>query len=146
MARLGFLRRKGKEEDKGSAVQPKPKSLLEELCGDDRELYEALATVILFNPELVVQEGIESYVRKAEEYEKAKDLVRARIAYQVAGAVALYDGNISKAQTLFKKAAEVDPSYSYKKVFEYLSKKENLQKALAVGQEFYAKTGKAEKE
>jgi tetratricopeptide (TPR) repeat protein len=146
MMLLGVFRKKEKEEKKEAATpQPVQKTLLEGLCGDDKELYEVVITTILLNPEMTVKEGVNSYLEKAKEYEKAKDYMKARIAYQVAGEISLYEGKLSQAQDFFKKAAEVDLDYAYRKVFEYFSKKEKAEKVLAIAQEFYAKTGKRTK-
>jgi len=138
MISFGILRKKEKEEKK----EPTKKTLLEELCGGDSELYQVLSRTVLLNPEMTLTEGINSYVEKAQEYEKSGDYVRARAAYQAAGEIYLYEGKLAQTQKFFKKAAEVDPNYVNKNVFEYYSKKENAERALTVAREFYAKTGK----
>jgi len=149
MPLLGFFRRKGKEKattetEKEPKEKPKPevKTLLDELCKNDIELCEALNRALLINPESVTKEGIESHAQKAEEYEKDQKSTNARIEYQVAGQIALHDGKLPQMQKYFKKAAEIEPDSPYKKAFEYLSKKENAEKAIAVAQEFYAKANK----
>jgi tetratricopeptide (TPR) repeat protein len=146
MAPLGFFRKKEKaaETKKETHAAPKaePKTLLDELCGGNKELREALNRTLLLNPEAMVKEGIESHVEKAEEYEKAQRTTNARIEYQVAGQIALHDGKLPQAQKFFKKAAEIEPDSPYVKAFEYFGKKENAEKAIAVAQEFYAKAGK----
>ena len=142
MASLGIFRKKKKEE-KEAATQPTQKTLLEELCGGDRELYQVLSRTILLNPEMTVKDGINSYVEKAQQHEETGDNVEARVAYQLAGEISLYEGKLTQAQKFFKKAAEVDPNYVNRKVFEYYSKKENAERALAVAKEYYRKTGKS---
>ena len=138
MAPWGISRKK-KQKTEEKTVQ---KTLLEELCGGNDELYQALSRTILLNPQLTAKEGIDSHIEKAQEYKKTGDKVRARISYQTAGEISLYEGKLAQAQEYFKKAADVDPKFENKKIFEYFSKKENAEKALAVTQEFYAKTGK----
>jgi len=147
MAPLGLFRKKEKqtaETKKDSLVASKaePKTLLDELCGGNKELREALGRALLLNPEAMVKEGIESHVEKAEEYEEAQRTTNARIEYQVAGQIALHDGKLPQVQKLFKKAAEIEPDSPYVKAFEYFGKKENAEKAIAVAQEFYAKAGR----
>lgn len=140
---LSLFRRKPKEEVKGAQAQPSPdKTLIEELCGSDKELCDASSILLLMNPELVVREGVDSFAAKAQEYERAKDTLKARIAYQVAGGIALYEGKLSQAQSLFKKAAEIDPSYSFRRVFDYINKKENAERVLAVAQKYYSRMDK----
>lgn len=139
MAPLGIFRKK---EKKATAQKLGPKTLLEELCGDDRKLYEALSRTTLLNPEMTAREGINSYIEKAQEYEKAGDHMRARVTYQTAGEISLYEGKLAQAQKFFKKASEVDPESPYKGVFEFYANKENAEKALKVAKEFYAQTVK----
>jgi len=134
---LGIFRKKEK-----AAVEPAKKTLLEELCGDDSELYQTLSKTTLLNPSMTLKEGINHHVEKAQEYEKTGDHVRARIAYQVAGELSLYQGQLAQTQKFFKKAAEVDPDFVNRKVFEYYGKKENAERALAVAKEFYSKKEK----
>ncbi len=144
MPLLGFFRRKDKEttKTKKETLTTEPKSLLDELCKNDKELREALSRALLLNPESIIEEGMESHVQKAEEYENNQKTTNARIEYQVAGQIALHDGKLPQTQKYFKKAAEIEPNSPYKKAFEYLSKKENAEKAIAVAQEFYSKTTK----
>jgi len=146
MAPLGLFRKKEKpaETKKDSHVTSKtePKTLLDELCGNNKELREALSRTLLLNPEATVKEGIEFHVEKAEEYEKAQKTTNARIEYQVAGQIALHDGKLPQVQKFFKKAAEIEPDSPYRKAFEYFGKKENAEKAIAAAQEFYAKADK----
>lgn len=147
MPLLGFFRRKEKEtaetkKETHAAQKAEPKTLLDELCKDNKELREALSRALLLNPESIIKEGIESHVQKAEEYEDAQKTTNARIEYQVAGQIALHDGKLPQMQKYFKKAAEIEPDSPYKNAFEYLSKKENAEKAIAVAQEFYTKASK----
>ena len=146
MTPLGLFRKKEKttQEKTKETLGPQPpeKTLLDELTGGDKELHEALSRTLLLNPETTVKDGMDSYAKKAEEYEQAQKPRNARIAYQVAGEIALYEGKLAQVQKFFKKAAEVEPDSPYRNIFEYLSKKENAQRALTVAQEFYTKMGK----
>jgi len=138
MATLGIFGKK-KEPEKEEA----PKTLLDELCGDDAELKSVLTRTLLLNPRMTEEGGsIDARIEKAQEYEKNKENVRARVEYHTAGELALYKGNLSQAQKFFKKAAEIDPKYPYRNVFEFFTKKEKAEKALAVAQEYYARTVK----
>jgi len=139
MTPFGIFRKKEKKAAKTELV---PKTLLEELCGDNKELYETLSRTILLNPELSIREGIYSNIEKAQEYEKTGDSTRARVLYQTAGEISLYEGKLAQAQKFFKKAAEVDLKYPQRKIYEYYIRKENAERALAVAQEYYAKTKK----
>jgi len=138
MPSLGIFGRKKKP----SETETRQKTLLEELCKDDKELYETLNHTLLLNPDQSMAEGIQFNVDKAQEYENNKDATKARIAYQAAGEISLYEGKLTQAQKFFKKAAEVDPDYAHRGIFEYFGNKDNAERALAVAQEYYAKKKK----
>jgi len=143
MTPLDIFRKKERKEKKiMEAPPPKQKILLEELCGSDKELCEVLNRTILLNPEAAVKQGTDAYVEKAHGYEKAGDHVKARIAYEAAAEISLFEGNMAQTQRFFKKASEADSDYPYRKVFDFFSKKENAERALAVTREFYVKTGR----
>lgn len=143
MGPLGFFRRRRKEaEKKEEKTESTEKSLLQELCKGDTELFSVLNHTVLLNPSRLSEEGIDSYIEKAQEFEKKKDFLRARIHYQAAGEIALYEGKLTQVQKFFKKCAELESNPEYKKVFEYYSKKANAEKALKLAQEYYTRTAK----
>lgn len=125
-----------------ATTKPAQETLLEELCKGDQNLFTALSRTILLNPETTLQEGIEFHATKAQEYENAGNNTSARIAYQIAGEIALYEGKPQQMQKYFKKAAEIEPEYPHKKDFEYLSNKENAERAIAISREFHDRTSK----
>jgi hypothetical protein len=136
MTPFGIFGRKKKIEEKIAE-----KTFLDELCGDDSDLKKVLTMILLLNPDRTGEMGgIDSHLEKAKEYENEKDHVRARVEYQVAGELALYEGKLAQVQKLFKKAAEADPDYSHKNVYEFLTKRENAEKASTVAKEYYRRT------
>ncbi len=141
MGPIGFFRRKKKAEKKEKkTTESTEKSLLEELCKGDTELYYAISHTVLLDPSRLHEEGISSHIEKAQELEKKKEFLRARINYQTAGEIALYEGKLAQAQKFFKKCAELESNPGYKKVFAYYSKKANADKALKIAQEYYTRT------
>ncbi len=140
MTPLGFFRRKKKE--KKEKPESTEKSLLEELCKGDTELFSVLSHTVLLNPSRLYKEGIETHIEKAQEFEKKKDFLRARINYQAAGEIALYEGKLTQVQKFFKKCAELESNPEYTKIFAYYSKKANAEKALKIAQEYYTQTVK----
>jgi len=112
-----FFRRK-KEAEKKEEKTPKSteKSLLEELCRGDNELLSTLSRTVLLDPRRLQEEGVDSYVEKAQEFEEKKDFLRARVNYQAAGEVALYEGKLAQVQKFFKKCAELESKPEYKHV------------------------------
>jgi len=140
MSPLGFFRRKKKEEKVEKTAKSEEKTLLEHLCGEDSELYAALSRTILLNPAQALKESTDSYAQKAAEFEEKGNLMRARILYQVAGETALYEGKTDQVQTFFKKCADTETNPEMKKVYEFYTKKKNLDKAVKVAKEYYART------
>ncbi len=143
MGPLGIFRRKKETKEKKKekkTLQSTGKSLLEDLCKDDSECFHALSHTILLDPRRLYEEGTDSYIEKAQKFEKRKDFLRARINYQAAGEIALYEGKLAKVQKFFKKCAELESDSEYKKVFAYYSKKPNAEKALKIAQEYYTQT------
>jgi len=144
MAPLGIFRKKETKKTEEAKAIPSKDTLLAELCKGNDELCNALSRTLLLNVESTKSGGgIDARVEKAQEYEKTKDFVRARVEYQVAGELALYEGKTANVQKFFKKAAEMDPSSPFKNIFEYLAKKENAEKAVAVAKEYYSRSVKA---
>jgi len=147
MGLLGLFRRKKVKGEEKEASTSSESSLLEKLCGSDVELLNALSRTLLLDPERLSDQGIDFYVKEAEEFEKKNDPLRARIHFQVAGELALYEGKLEQARKFFKKCAELESDSEYKRVFNYYSRKANAEKALKIAQEYYAqmaKTGKKE--
>jgi tetratricopeptide (TPR) repeat protein len=142
MGSLGIFRRKKEVEGKEEKKTPESteKSLLEELCKSDTELLSALSHTLLLDPSRLTEEGIDSFIEKAQGLEKNKDFLRARINYQAAGEIALYEGKLEQAKKFFKKCEELESNPEYKKIFAYFSKKANAEKALKIAKEYYART------
>jgi TPR repeat protein len=144
MTPLGiFGKKEKKEKTKEISKEQTQESLLEKLCKGDNELLDALSRTLLLDAEITKdQADIDARAESAQGYEKNKDNVRARVEYHTAGELALYEGKTALAQKYFKKAAEVDPTYAHRNIFEFFAKKENVEKAVAVAREYYAQTAK----
>jgi len=116
------------------------KSLLEELCGDDKELYTVLNIVLHPFPASLPKDSIGSYVEGAEELEKAIPDY-ARLMYQGAGEQALYQGDSKLAQKYFGKCAGLSgQDTDRRRIYEFFGKEENVKKAIVKAQEFYEKS------
>jgi len=143
MTPLGIFKRRKKETEKKVGKKVEEKTLLEDLCKGNIELYNALSRTLLIDPERTKEAGeMDARIEKAQTYEKNADYVRARIEYQAVGELALFEGKTAQVQTLFKKAAEIDPASPNRSIFEFLAKKENAEKAVAVAKEYYRRTAK----
>ncbi len=129
---LGLLDRfrKGKKEEKNTNMEhAKIITKLEELCGDDKETYEALFHTMFLDPRKV-ESSMKEAVENAKNFEKAKDATRARIQYEIAGGLAIYEGNVKKVVEFFSEAAKISPEMKYTIL-------KNPEKAVAKAQEYY---------
>lgn len=124
--------RKGKEKEKKAIVQPvQQKTALERLCGDDRETYEALLNTMFLDPRktgTTMKEAAEN----AKKFEKAKDIVRAKVWYEIAGGLAIYEGDVKRVEEFFSAAEKLSPNTRYTIL-------KNPEKAIAKAQEYYKK-------
>jgi len=103
-------------------------SLLEEICRDDPETYEALYDVMFLDPTRI-ETTLKEAASKAKELEKSGEASRAAFYYQIAGGLALYEGDVSKVKEYFSKCEELT-----KKKFKILK---NPEKAVEKAQEYY---------
>jgi len=137
MGILDIFRRKKKEVKVEEKVEEKVEvTELERLCGEDKEIYKALANTMFLDPRKI-KDSLEQFVKKAKEFEKKKDLLRARVNYEIAGGLALYKGDIKKVRRYFEKCKELSPDKEYLIL-------NNLEKAVAIAQEYYNKYLKTE--
>ena len=136
------LRQKRKEREEKAKMKELMKKLrkskLEEICGEDKELYEVLSNTLLLNPSQLKNEGIESLLEKAKNYERSNEEGRARIAYHAAGGLALYLGDLGLVRECFKKCEEKSSS-KMREIYKFFSNEENAKRALKIAQEYYKK-------
>ncbi len=108
---------------------------LEQICGEDKETYMALYHTMFLDPRKI-QYTIKDALENAKKYEKEKNLNRARIWYDIAGGIALYEGNPKKVAEYFAEAEKLSG-------LEYPIVR-RAEKAVATAQEYYKKTMKAQ--
>lgn len=138
---MGILNRlRGKDKEESDVKTPvtlekaSRKSILEEICSNDKQSYLALQTTMNLDPsklEVTEKEALE----KAKEFEKEKDAIRARVWYEVAGAIAIYEGDVKKVKQYFEKCAELSPNRKYPIL-------KNTKKAVEKAQKYYKKISK----
>lgn len=87
-------------------------SSLEKICMGDKEVYEALRRTMLLDPRRI-EVPLKEAVKKAKDFEKQKDNLRARMWYEVAGGLAIYEGDVDKVKKYFGKCAELSPESNY---------------------------------
>ncbi|MCJ7469702.1 hypothetical protein MUO74_04260 [Candidatus Bathyarchaeota archaeon] len=130
MSPLGF----GKKEEK-HAETAKALSDLEQICENDKEAYEALYHTMILNPKKV-DTSLKDAIENAKRFEKEKNMTRARIWYDIAGGLAIYEGNAKKVVELFSEAEKLSG-------IKYPILK-NAEKAVIKAQEYYKKHLKTE--
>lgn len=123
---MSFIFRKKQKEKE----EPVKKTALEELCADDKETYEALFSVMFLDPRKL-RISMEQAVENARKKEKEKDLVGARMWYEVAGGLAIYEGDVKKVVEYYETAKKISGR-------EYPILK-STEKAVAKAQEYYKK-------
>ena len=108
---------------------------LEQLCGNDKETYEALIHTMFLDPRKIETSSKEA-AENARKFEKAKDFVRARAWYEVAGGLAIYEGNAKRVVEFFTECGRISPDRKYPIL-------KNPEKAVAKAKEYYKKHLKA---
>lgn len=136
---MGFLDRFGKKEKKEKPLKgvesTKSATDLEQLCEGDKDTYEALTNTMLLDPTRI-DVSMKDAARNASDFEKAKDYVRAKLWYEIAGGLAIYEGDAAKVKKFFGKCAKFSPETKYLIL-------ENPEKAVAKAREYYKKHLKA---
>jgi len=130
---LGLLDRfrRKKKEQKIQVESEKSLTELEGICGRDQETYEALSNTMFLDPRKI-DVSMSAAVKEAKKLEKAKDLVRARMWYEMAGGLAIYEGDAKKVAEYFGKSEKISPEIKYPIL-------KNPKKVVAKAQEYYKK-------
>jgi hypothetical protein len=103
-------------------------SEFEQFCGDDKETYEALYHTMFLDPRKV-ETSVKDAIDNAKRFEKERNLTRARIWYDIAGALAIYEGNPKKVVEFFSESEKLSGvKYPILK---------SAEKAVAKAQEYY---------
>lgn len=121
---------RGRKEKKSKVEHEGNVSELEQLTGNDKETYEALCSTMFLDPRKI-ETSLEQAADNAEKSEKDGDMARAGMWYEVAGGLAIYEGNVKKVIEHYTDAARVTGR-------QYVILK-NPKKAVAVAQEYYKK-------
>lgn len=121
-----------KKEEKKQTVQtvekPQKMSELEQLAGDDKVSYEALAQVMFLDPRKI-ETSMTQAVDNAKKAEKDGDIAKAGMWYEVAGGLAIYEGNVKKVVECYREAHRV-----IGRDYKILASPE---KAVALAKEYY---------
>jgi hypothetical protein len=128
---LGLLDRfrKGKKEKNMVIEHKKIVTKLEQFCGGDKETFEALVHTMFLDPRKV-KASMKEAGENAKKFEKAKDSTRARMWYEIAGGLAIYEGNVKKVSEFFSEAEKISLEMKYTIL-------KDPEKAVAKAQEYY---------
>ena len=131
MGILDKLLRKKKTEEKSPEEVEETTSELEKFLANDKETYEALQRTMLLDPRKV-EGSMKEAAGKAKEFEKQGEAVRARVWYEVAGGLAIYEGDVKKVKEYFSKCAKLSPNIEYPIL-------KNTESAVQKAQKYYKK-------
>jgi len=114
---MGFLdrfrKKKVEKEVVEKAVEPEETmSDLERICMGDKEVYKALRETMYLDPSNI-QVTMQDAEKNAKDFEIQGNKLRARMWYQTAGGLAIYEGNVKKVKEYFGKLAELSPNTEY---------------------------------
>jgi len=84
----------------------------EEFCGKDKDVYEALYKLMFLDPRKI-KTSMSEAEEKAKLFEKQKDVQEARIWYDIAGGLAIYEGDVEKVKKYFGKSAKLSSEMGY---------------------------------
>lgn len=131
---MGFLDKFRKKKVE-KAVEEKKKveemSDLEKICMGDKEVYEALRETMFLDPRKV-EVSLKEAAKKAKDFEKQKDNLKAKTWYEVAGGLAIYKGDVKMVKKYFDKCAELSPDRDYTII-------KIPERAVSKAQEYYQK-------
>jgi hypothetical protein len=130
MPRIFGRRKEGKKTDAKTIQKVQKISELEQLAGNDKIAYEALAQVMFLDPRKI-ETSMKQAIDNAKKAEKDGDIAKAGMWYEVAGGLAIYEGNAKKVVEYYGEARRVI-GREYKIL-------ESPEKAVALAQEYYKK-------
>ena len=126
----GLFKRKKTGPKKPIVQQVRQLSDLQQLVGNDKETYDALAETLFLNPKNI-DPSLKQAADNAKKAQDDGDRAKAGMWYQVAGGLAIYEGNVKKVIEYYGAAEKLNGRH-------YAILK-NPEKAVAVAQEYYKK-------
>jgi len=126
---VNFGKHENKKDEKLVEVVTRV-SELEQICEGDKETYEALLQTMFLDPRKI-DAPIKDAADNAKKFEKEKNPARARIWYDIAGGLAIYQGNAKKVTEYFGESQRIS-----KMQYPILK---NTEKAVTKAQEYYKK-------
>ncbi len=108
----------GKKKDgvpSGENHEPVVTNKLQEVTGNDPELYQSLSRLLFLDPKRI-NTSLEDVLVQASAFEASGDKMRAELWYRIAGGISLYRGDVGGVRKYFEKAVSlaVNPKPEYK--------------------------------
>lgn len=103
---------------------------LQQLVGNDKETYDALAETMFLNPKNI-DPSMKQAADNAKKAQDDGDRAKAGMWYHVAGGLAIYEGNVKRVIEYY--------SVAEKLIGRHYAILKNPEKAVAVAQEYYKK-------
>jgi hypothetical protein len=107
-------------------------SKLTELCAGDTELCQALARLMILDPKKI-NIPLETFLTEGQEFETQGNKLRAEVAYRVAGALSLFQGDTEGVRKYFGKALTIAGNSRG----EYKTLMDHLDDAVAIAKRYY---------
>jgi ATP/maltotriose-dependent transcriptional regulator MalT len=127
---LGWWKRSKKKIE--IAVNPVTvKTELEQFLADDKATYEALRNTMFLDPKKP-ESSSKNIAEKAKKAEKETDPIVAAQLYEIAGSLAIYEGDAEKVTEYFGKCEKLLPQRKHPIL-------KNPEHAVAKAQEYYQK-------
>lgn len=123
-----------KKPETSANSTPQMVTELEQLCGNDNGTYEALIHTMFLDPRKTAMPSKEA-AENAKKHEKAKNDLMTKTWYEIAGGLAIYEGDTAKVVEYFSKIEKLFPDAKYAIL-------KNPEKAVAKAREYYKKTFK----
>jgi len=106
------LTKEVKEQTPIPTEEVKEATDLEKTCAGDKESYEALRESMFLDPRKA-DVSMKDSVEKAKSFEKQGKNVEAKAWYEIAGGLAIYEGDVAKVKEYFSKCKELSPNSAY---------------------------------
>ena len=131
-----FGRKKQAASSPVSSLEVSAASRLQELCGGNEELYQALSSLMFLDPKKIFA-SFENVLNEAREFEEKGNNLRAEVGYRVAGGISLYRGDVEGVRTHFSKAASIAGNSHP----EYKTMAKRADEAVSVARKYYESSG-----
>jgi len=129
---LGLFGKKKPATHSGPNPEPAVLSRLQEITGNDNEMYQSMSRLLFLDPQKITT-SLEETVSQATNFESTGNKLRAEVWYRIAGGIALYRGDSEGVRKFFEKAASISGNAKP----EYKTAAGRAQEAVLVAGKYY---------